>query len=78
MSEACRVEAAYGDLEQHYMTDRLETLISAFAYSADDERNGVSNPTRITIAGSVRNGLASLKQSLRCYQRFSDESRVQK
>jgi hypothetical protein len=72
-SEASRVELAYGDLDKHYAEDRLEALIDGLSYSSKDERQDAPNPTSIPIDGNIRNGLASLRQSLRCYQRFADQ-----
>jgi hypothetical protein len=72
-SEASRVEAVYGDLDQYYTEDRLQGLIETFTYSTADQRDGVSNPTRAAINGNIKNGLNSLKRALRLYQQFADE-----
>jgi len=47
-----------------------ETLSAQFSYSAEDERDDRPNPSPISIDGNLRNGLASLKQALRLYDRF--------
>ena len=78
LSEARRVEAEYGDLDSQYSYDRLEGLIDNLEYSVVDERQNAKNPTRIVIGGNVKNGLASLRTSLRCYQRYADQSVNQK
>lgn len=65
-----RVEAHYGDLDQHYDQDRLQQLIAQLAYSTEDERRDRRNPTRIPITGNIRSNLASYKSAVLWYARF--------
>lgn len=70
-SEVARIEAAYGDLDNHLLKDDFASIFAELEYGAADEAYGLPNPSRIIINGNVRNGLASLKTALRCYQKFA-------
>lgn len=72
LSRAARIEQSYGSLDQHYANDRLRSLISTFAYSVDDARNGRANPTKLQISGDLRNNLASYKSTLLWYARYCE------
>lgn len=73
LQRANRLEKAYGDLDQQFETDRLETAIASCVYSADDQRNGRENPSKIKIDGDIRAGLASYRDAARRYCWFRDE-----
>ena len=40
-SHASRVEQAYGDLDESYAADRLESVLSSLRYTSTDARQGV-------------------------------------
>ena len=61
ISNAARVEEYHGDLDQHFVDDRLEGLISSLRYSTDDQQNGRQNPSGIPIDGDIRTNLATSK-----------------
>jgi hypothetical protein len=71
-SLASRVEQAYGSLDDHYATDRLEGVLRSLQYSAADNRRGLPNPSKITVGGDIHNGLASLRSAVGLYRRFRD------
>lgn len=73
LSQAGRVEKHYGDLDQHYDNDRLENVIAALQYSAQDAQRSKPNPSKIPINGDVRANLASYKNSAALYRRFRGE-----
>jgi hypothetical protein len=72
MYRAERVEEHYGDLDQHYANDRMESLISTLRYTADDKRRGRPNPSKIPFEGDIKNNLASYRNSVERYRRFRD------
>lgn len=57
MSNPRRVEAAYGNLDDHYDPDRCRALLSNLSSSSADNRRSVRNPSRIDIEGDLYNGL---------------------
>lgn len=67
-----RIEEYYGDLDQFYRTDSMETLPGLLVYSTDDMRHGRPNPSRIPIDGDLRTGLATLRQALGLYLKFRE------
>ena len=73
LSELKRIESAYGDLDSLYDTDELQSLIDTLTYGAEDERRSAPNPSRLEIAGNVRNNLASYKSAVQKYARFRQD-----
>lgn len=65
-----RIEGAYGSLDEAFLADGLEGILSELIYSKSDERGGQPNPSRIPITGSLYNGLSSLRTHLSFYRRF--------
>jgi hypothetical protein len=68
-----RVEKHYGDLDDHYARDRLESVIATLRYSTDDQRRGRPNPSKIPFEGDTRNNLASYKNAVERCRRFRNE-----
>ncbi len=73
ISDARRIEANYGNLDELYEVDGLEAVLSELTYSAIDERNDEPNPSQIPINGDLRKGLASYKSALSRYIRFKED-----
>jgi endonuclease len=73
LSELRSVEARYGDIDDHYDRDELQTLIDELTYSASDARENRPNPSRFEIAGDLRNNLASYKSAVQKYARFRQD-----
>lgn len=73
LSELRRLEAEYGDLDQVYDEDELQSMIDSLTYGAEDERLGRPNPSRLKIEGNVRNNLASYKSAIQKYVRFRQD-----
>lgn len=67
-----RVEEFHGCLDQHYERDRCTSLIAQLTYSAEDQRCGRPNPSRIPFKGNVRNNLASYRNAVVRYVRFRE------
>lgn len=71
-SYAKKVEEAYGDLDEQYISDRLGGLVSSLAYSLTDAKAHRPNPTRIAIGGNPYNVLNNCKTGVRSYRAFLD------
>ncbi|MEQ1686963.1 MAG: endonuclease NucS domain-containing protein [Sphingopyxis sp.] len=72
VSRVKRVEAQYGDLDEHYDRDRLASLIEQLNYSTRDLQQDKPNPTTINITGDLYRQLASLKNAVSRYREFRD------
>lgn len=72
LHRAGRVEDHYGDLDQHYRTDRMQSVIDALRYTTEDERRGKPNPSKIPFDGNPRTNLASYRNAIENYRRFLD------
>lgn len=70
ISTARRIEIAIGNLDEVLAGQELEALLRQFSYSTEDERNNAPNPSPVQIDGNLRNGLASLRQSISLYADF--------
>lgn len=70
-----RVEDFYGNLDEHYDQDRLESVISELRYSTEDARRSKPNPTKIPFEGDIRNNLASYRNAVERYCKFRREER---
>ena len=73
LSELRRVEAEYGDVDEHYDRDELQSVIDTLTYSSEDERNNAPNPSKFQIDGNIRNNLASYKSAVQKYVRFRQD-----
>ncbi len=67
-----RVEKCYGDLDEQYAQDHMQSVISALKYTADDRRQNKPNPTKIPFQGDAYNNLSSYRNAIVLYQRFKD------
>ena len=65
-----RVEEHHGDLDNHFASDRLASIIHTLHYSSDDERRGKPNPTLIPFDGVIRSNLASYRNAVCRYGTF--------
>lgn len=73
LSEAGRVEEFYGDIDEHYNQDRLESVLSELRYSTEDARRSKDNPSKIPINGDIRTSLASYRSAVERYCKFRRE-----
>ncbi|WP_353858875.1 endonuclease NucS domain-containing protein [Azospirillum formosense] len=67
-----RVEEHYGDVDEHYVRDRMASLLQQLRYSTDDARLNRPNPSKIPIEGDIRANLASYRGAIERYRRFRD------
>lgn len=70
ISAARRVENAVGDLDKVLDSKKIEDLLHQFDYSTEDESKETPNPSPVQVDGNLRNGLASLRQSISLYADF--------
>jgi hypothetical protein len=70
LHRAGRVQNHYGDLEHHFLSDRLKSVIDALRYTSEDERRGRPNPSKIPFEGKPRTNLASYRNAVENYCRF--------
>ena len=70
MSQARRIEVAYGSLDEMFSTGEIERVRSDLTYSAEDERRNKANPSKLQITGNLRSNLASYRNTLVWYGRF--------
>lgn len=70
LHRAGRVEDCYGSLDEHFAAGTLQNIIDELTYSAEDERIGRPNPSRIPFNGNTRNNLASYKNAVVRYRKF--------
>ena len=45
MHRAKKVDDCYGDLDNHFETDKLESVIKALRYTSEDRRRNLPNPS---------------------------------
>jgi hypothetical protein len=72
-SHASRVEQSYGDLDEAYADDRMESILASLKYSSADARRGAPNPSKLQIGGDLYKSLASYRTGVGLYRRFRDE-----
>lgn len=70
LQHARKIEGAYGDLDKLYDKDDFESLIADLTYSAADKIANRPNPSKVQLWGNTYRDLASLRASVRFYQRF--------
>lgn len=76
MTDARRIEKAYGDLDNLPDGQTLATVRAALQYSKADERAGRANPSRFEVDGNLYDSLAHFRATLNFYQRFVDAGAV--
>lgn len=74
LSQTRRLEASYGPLDEVFSSGQADALRASLTYSAEDERRGKPNPSRLQITGNLRSNLASYRNSLAFYGRFLAET----
>lgn len=85
LSDARRVQAAYGDLDQAYAEDGLAALKDILRYTAADRAEGRPNPTRLdispgrsgNISTSIYNNLQAATSALRAFERYKASGKTQ-
>lgn len=73
-SNVSRIESAYGSLDDHYRRDRCAAILASLVYTSADRARRAPNPSRIAIEGDVQNGLSTLRNALKLYVGYLDET----
>lgn len=73
LSELRRIESVYGDLDDHFDRDELQSIIDELTYTSSDAKDGRPNPSRLAIDGDIRTNLASYKSAVQKYARFRQD-----
>lgn len=69
-----RVEKHYGDLDEHYTTDKISGLVESMRYSKSDERRKSPNPCKIPFNGNVYNNTTAYRNAMIWYIKFIEET----
>jgi pyrimidine operon attenuation protein/uracil phosphoribosyltransferase len=69
-SRCRRIEQFEGDLDLHFVRDKMQSLLESLTYSQQDANNGISPRHRILIDGDLVSGTASLRSAIRLYRLF--------
>ena len=72
LSRCRRMERYEGDLDQHFIEDRMGGLLERLKYSTGDEACLAPPSHSMPINGNIRNGTASPSSAVRTYQQFCD------
>ena len=75
ISDAKRVEAHYGDLDERFDEDGLSAVLDELRYSKDDERHDRPIPLGLDNKGNVYNCLGGYRTSVRLYREFREGRR---
>ena len=72
LTDAKRIDREYGDLDEHYERDRLESLIRELQYTKEDQRRGRPNPSKLDVApdADLYQLLSPYRSALRRYCEF--------
>src|SRR5437764_1570091 len=70
MHRAKKVDDYYGDLDNHFESDKLESVIKALRYTSEDRRRNLPNPSKIPFDGDPHNNLASYRNAVERYRKF--------
>ena len=75
VSNCKRLERYEGNLDAHFGSDGMSSLLARLSYSTIDERRGVWPRHSVPISGDLRNGTATLKSSATLYRDFLQRQR---
>ena len=73
ISRAKRVEKYYGDLDERFEDDKLQSVINELKYSKEDERQNRPNPSKIRFRGNILKSLASYRNATERYCKFRED-----
>lgn len=71
-----RVEECYGELDEHFNDNQLETLMSELSYSVNDKRNSRPNPTKIPFDGEPYSNIASYRNAIKLYKKYKLDNSI--
>lgn len=76
MHRAGRVEEYYGNLDEHFENDQLESVIRDLRYSTADRQANRPNPSKIPFNGDTYANLASYRDAVNRYRRFRTDEKI--
>jgi hypothetical protein len=78
-SRCNRVEDAQGDLDQHFINDRMATLLGLLKYSSAEQQLGIDPRYLVQMRKgvNVQKGISCLANAVRVYIRFCEESSME-
>jgi hypothetical protein len=71
ISDANRVDREYGNLDQHYDDDKLESVISSLRYTANDKSTARPNPSKFPNIDPYKS-LPAYRNAVAQYRKFRD------
>src|SRR4051794_25629591 len=72
VSNCLRVESFEGDLDAHYCSDRMSSLLKRLECPRAADSTSMASPPTIPIRGNVYNGMATLRAAVKLYLAFCD------
>jgi hypothetical protein len=69
VTDAKRVDTEYGDLDQHYEDDKLESIIASLRYTANDQRTNQPNPSKFSGIDPYKS-LPAYRNAVAQYRKF--------
>src|SRR6056297_3072781 len=72
VSNCLRIEKYYGDLDEMFLKDKCEKLLSDLEYTSEDKKNGSPLKHEIPINGDWYSGTHTLKSALQLYIQYKD------
>ncbi|MEC8859565.1 MAG: DUF91 domain-containing protein [Pseudomonadota bacterium] len=76
MHRAGRVEEYYGDLDEHFEMDQLESVIEDLKYSTADRQANRPNCSKIPFNGDPYSNLASYRDAVNRYKKFRTDETI--
>lgn len=72
LTESRKLTAAYGDLDMHYDSDRLDSVLQTLAFSAADRAGGHPNPSKLSVSANVYRDLSNYRTTINYYRRYRE------
>jgi len=76
MHRVGRVEEHYGNLDEHFENDLLESVIDSLRYSTADRQVNKPNPSKIPFNGDPYSNLASYRDAVNRYKKFRTDETI--
>ena len=76
MHRVGRVEEHYGNLDEHFEKDLLESVIDGLRYSTADRQVNKPNPSKIPFNGDPYSNLASYRDAVNRYKKFRTDETI--
>ncbi|MBE2274514.1 MAG: hypothetical protein IAE62_09655, partial [Flavobacteriales bacterium] len=70
ISNCQNIENYYGDLDELFKSNKIESILEELEYSLSDEKADKKQKHKVQINGNIRTGSATLKSALKLYIDF--------